>query len=50
MTFKSPFFEKLWDICEIKYKIDDMQYRAFVTQITPESLLTWAKGVAEDWQ
>ena len=35
---------------KIKYKIDDIQYRAFVTQITPESLLTWAKGVAADWK
>ena len=35
---------------KIKYKIDGMQHRAFVTQITPESLLTWAKGVAEDWK
>ena len=35
---------------KIKYKIDDIQYRAFVTQITPESLLAWAKGVATDWK
>ena len=35
---------------KIKYKIDDIQYRAFVTQITPESLLRWANGVASDWK
>jgi hypothetical protein len=35
---------------KIKYKLDNIQHRAFVTQITPESLLTWAKGVATNWQ
>ena len=38
------------EIFKVTYKIDDLRHRAHIIQITPESLLTWAKGVASDWK
>ena len=38
------------EIFKVTYKIDDLRHRAYIIQITPESLLTWAKGVASDWK
>ena len=38
------------EVFRISYKIDDLQNRAHIIQITPESLLAWAKGVASDWK
>ena len=32
---------------KIKYKIDHWQHRAYIIQMTPESLLTWAKNFSE---
>ena len=38
------------EVFRISYKIDDLQHRAHIIQIAPESLLKWAKGVASDWK
>ena len=38
------------EIIRVIYKIADFEHRAHIIHITPESLLMWAKGVAEDWK
>lgn len=38
------------EIFKVTYKVDDLRHRAHIIQTTPESLLTWAKGVASDWK